>query len=177
MSEELADILNELGLQCYVPAFMNAGYDDWDAVGDMTESDFDALNIRLGDRRKLQREIARRQLWPENSPLPTPNELREFTLSLRDEVDEDSKNEMQQQEAEIVSSAQDTSPELVSSAESSKSSDSIPRLELNENGNGGEYAYSSTDQVADEQYLSAHDANSDDDITPRANENGAPLLE
>ena len=48
----------------------------------VTESGFDALNIRLGDRRKLQREIARRQLWPENSPLPTPDELRDFTLSL-----------------------------------------------------------------------------------------------
>jgi len=50
----------------------------------VTESDFEALNIRLGDRRKLQREIARRQLWPENSPLPTSDELRDFTNSLQD---------------------------------------------------------------------------------------------
>ena len=53
----------------------------------MTESNFNALNIRLGDRRKLQRELARRQLWPENSPLPNnPDELRAFThaLLLRD---------------------------------------------------------------------------------------------
>jgi len=50
----------------------------------VTENDFDAVGILLGDRRKLQREIARRQLWPDGSPLPTPDELAEFTQS-RDE--------------------------------------------------------------------------------------------
>jgi hypothetical protein len=193
MSEDLTDILNELGLEGYVAAFMNAGYHDWDAVGDMTESDFDALNIRLGDRRKLQREIARRQLWPENSPLPTPDELREFTLSLRDDADEDNKYGMQQQEAEVMSSARDvsfrcegieywinntlvnftqTSPELVSSSESPKSSDSIPILELDEDNDDEEYAHSSSGHEND-LYLSAQDVNSDDDITPRADVNGA----
>ena len=58
----------------------------------MTESDFDALEIRLGDRRKLQREIARRQSWPANSPLPTSDELREYTLSLQEDAAEVSKN-------------------------------------------------------------------------------------
>ena len=77
----------------------------------MTESDFDALGIRLGDRRKLQREIARRQLWPDGSPLPTPDELREFTLS-RDVTAEDFKNGVHHivSEAEVTTSAMTSSP-------------------------------------------------------------------
>jgi hypothetical protein len=34
MSEELKDDLIELGLQRYVTAIINAGYDDWDAVAE-----------------------------------------------------------------------------------------------------------------------------------------------
>ena len=104
MSEELKKDLIRLGLQRYVSAIISAGYNDWEAVEDMMESDFDALNIRLGDRRKLQREIARRQLWPENRPLPTLDELREFALSLRDATAEEGKNNFQHHALEALDS-------------------------------------------------------------------------
>lgn len=74
----------------------------------MAESDFDALDIRLGDRRKLQREIARRQLWPDGSPLPTPDELREHKISLQDSTNgEDIKNSAQHivSEAEVTTTS------------------------------------------------------------------------
>lgn len=80
----------------------------------MTESDFDALNIRLGDRRKLQREIARRQFWPENSPLPTPDELREFTLSLQDNDAEEAKNGFHHHISEALDSER-ISPDIAGS--------------------------------------------------------------
>ena len=38
MSEELKDSLIELGLQRYVLAIINAGYDNWDAVAESKSS-------------------------------------------------------------------------------------------------------------------------------------------
>ena len=38
MSEELREDLIELGLQRYVIALSNAGFDDWDAIGDSKSS-------------------------------------------------------------------------------------------------------------------------------------------
>lgn len=93
---------------------VNAGYDDWDAIGEMMECDFDALNIRLGDRRKLQRELARRQLWPENSPLPNPDELREFTHSLQDTDAEEAKNGFHQHVSKTLD-WEDISPDIAGS--------------------------------------------------------------
>jgi hypothetical protein len=36
----------------------NKGFDTWETILDITESDFDALGVKLGHRRKLQRKIA-----------------------------------------------------------------------------------------------------------------------
>jgi hypothetical protein len=77
----------------------------------VAESDFEALDIRLGDRRKLQREIARRQLWPENSPLPTSDELREYKLSLEDDAAEMSKNGYFHHQVSEALESEGTSPE------------------------------------------------------------------
>lgn len=55
---ELGDIFAELGLSFYLSDFVEQGFDSWDTILDITESDFDALGVKLGHRRKLQRRIA-----------------------------------------------------------------------------------------------------------------------
>ncbi|TQS35763.1 hypothetical protein Golomagni_03806 [Golovinomyces magnicellulatus] len=55
---ELEDILTELGLTQYLEDFIEQGFDSWQTVLDITESDFDALGVKLGHRRKIQRKIA-----------------------------------------------------------------------------------------------------------------------
>jgi hypothetical protein len=82
MTNELERILEELGLKQYLENCLTAGFDDWETLSNITESDLVNLNIRLGHRRKLQREIARRYLWPDDKPLPTPEELQQHAQSL-----------------------------------------------------------------------------------------------
>jgi len=192
MSEELKEHLVELGLQHYVSALLNAGYDTWDSIADITESDFEALNIRLGDRRKLQREIARRQFWPENYPLPSSDELREFTISLQDKVAEPFKNGYFQHHVSEAMETEANSPQIPGSlakgasalkdknegpasvAEISESSDTTPSLEPDP-------AITDEDKAFRESvpyHLSAiMDTESDDDPTPLAVESRAPLVE
>lgn len=55
---ELGPILSRLGLAQYFQSFIEEGFDTWETVLDITESDLDALNVKLGHRRRLQREIA-----------------------------------------------------------------------------------------------------------------------
>ncbi|KAK5272166.1 hypothetical protein LTR96_001796 [Exophiala xenobiotica] len=55
---ELAPHLERLGLEQYLDIFLSEGFDTWDTLTDIQESDFDALNVKLGHRRKLQRAIA-----------------------------------------------------------------------------------------------------------------------
>jgi len=55
---ELGDIFAELGITHYLNDFVEQGFDSWDTILDITESDFDALGVKLGHRRKLQRRIA-----------------------------------------------------------------------------------------------------------------------
>ncbi|CAD6446194.1 cf1a5bae-0fee-4dbb-be1b-32dcbcb8554c [Sclerotinia trifoliorum] len=66
---DLESILNKLGMQCYLHRFMNAGFDDWVVVKDITEKDMQVLGFQLGHIRKLQREIATSRGWPKNAPL------------------------------------------------------------------------------------------------------------
>lgn len=73
---DLESELSSLGLEEYVQDFQNAGYDSWDAVCEMSESDLECLDLRVGHRRKLQREIARRWGWPDAKPLPSDRELK-----------------------------------------------------------------------------------------------------
>ncbi|KAI8632564.1 hypothetical protein F5Y19DRAFT_472602 [Xylariaceae sp. FL1651] len=51
-------IFGELGISQYLGAFIDQGFDSWDTILDITESDLDALGVKLGHRRKLQRRIA-----------------------------------------------------------------------------------------------------------------------
>ncbi|KAL9123687.1 MAG: hypothetical protein Q9217_006907 [Psora testacea] len=55
---ELRPILARLGLEKYVDRFADEGFETWDTILDITESDLDALGVKLGHRRILQREIA-----------------------------------------------------------------------------------------------------------------------
>ncbi|KAJ6446244.1 High mobility group, superfamily [Purpureocillium lavendulum] len=58
MTRLLDDIFAELGLSRYLDAFVDQGFDTWDTILDIQESDLDALGVKLGHRRKLQRRIA-----------------------------------------------------------------------------------------------------------------------
>jgi hypothetical protein len=50
--------LSWLSMPQYLERFIQAGFDSWEIVMDITEEDLEALNVELGHRRKLQREIA-----------------------------------------------------------------------------------------------------------------------
>jgi hypothetical protein len=76
----LEAILNSLDLNDYLPACHRAGFHDWDTLASITEHDFDTLDMRLGDRRKLQREIASRLQWPADKRLPTVQELLDLKI-------------------------------------------------------------------------------------------------
>ncbi|POR32654.1 High mobility group protein 20A [Tolypocladium paradoxum] len=58
MTQGLDSIFAELGLTQYLDAFVDQGFDAWDTILDIQESDLDALGVKLGHRRKLQRRIA-----------------------------------------------------------------------------------------------------------------------
>ncbi|KAF5027671.1 hypothetical protein F66182_232 [Fusarium sp. NRRL 66182] len=58
MSSDLGRIFAELGLSQYLGTFIEQGFDEWDIILDIQESDLDALGVKLGHRRKLQRRIA-----------------------------------------------------------------------------------------------------------------------
>jgi hypothetical protein len=58
MAQSLEEVFEELGLSQYLDAFVDQGFDSWDTILDVTESDLDALGVKLGHRRKLQRRIA-----------------------------------------------------------------------------------------------------------------------
>ncbi|KAK7226071.1 hypothetical protein V2G26_014074 [Clonostachys chloroleuca] len=58
MTHHLESTFRELGLAQYLDAFVDQGFDTWDTILDIQESDLDALGVKLGHRRKLQRRIA-----------------------------------------------------------------------------------------------------------------------
>jgi hypothetical protein len=68
---ELETVLAELGMSHYLNDFIEQGFDSWDAILDIAESDFDALLVKLGHRRKLQRKIASWMGLPSNQVLPS----------------------------------------------------------------------------------------------------------
>ncbi|KAK8088850.1 hypothetical protein PG997_003811 [Apiospora hydei] len=56
---QLEQIFGELGISHYLETFLDQGFDTWETILDITESDLDALGVKLGHRRKkLQRRIA-----------------------------------------------------------------------------------------------------------------------
>ncbi|KAG6020679.1 hypothetical protein E4U41_002766 [Claviceps citrina] len=51
MTRELDGIFADLGLSQYLEAFVDQGFDAWDIILDIQESDLDALGVKLGHRR------------------------------------------------------------------------------------------------------------------------------
>jgi hypothetical protein len=60
MDTEFRQTFVRLGLGQYLPIFVGSGFSDWHLLCNITESDFTILGVKLGYRRKIQREIARR---------------------------------------------------------------------------------------------------------------------
>jgi len=83
MVAELQRALTELGLEQYLPNCLRAGIQNWQSLTTITEAELAALGVRIGHRRKLQRAIARGHLWPDNRPLPTPEQLQQHRQNLR----------------------------------------------------------------------------------------------
>lgn len=55
---ELETVLSSLGMGQYYPSLVNAGFDTWGTLLDITEDDLDSLAVQRGHRRRLQQEIA-----------------------------------------------------------------------------------------------------------------------
>ena len=51
MASQLETIFGELGISQYLHAFVDQGFDTWETILDITESDLDALGVKLGHRR------------------------------------------------------------------------------------------------------------------------------
>ncbi|KAL8764344.1 MAG: hypothetical protein Q9184_000049 [Pyrenodesmia sp. 2 TL-2023] len=84
---DLGSIFVRLGLAQYLDQFLDEGFETWETVLDITESDLDALGVKLGHRRRLQREIANaRGINLDDIPsLPTRNAAqREVQLDAGD---------------------------------------------------------------------------------------------
>ena len=50
--------LSGLGLSQYLDCLVQVGFDSWETLMEITEQDLESLNVKLGHRRKLQRQIA-----------------------------------------------------------------------------------------------------------------------
>lgn len=55
---DLEVTLTWLGMSQYLESFLQAGFDSWETVLEITEEDLETLGVEIGHRRKLQREIA-----------------------------------------------------------------------------------------------------------------------
>ncbi|KAL1880511.1 hypothetical protein VTK73DRAFT_5711 [Phialemonium thermophilum] len=79
MTQPLENIFRELGISQYLDAFLDQGFDSWDTILDITESDLDVLGVKLGHRRKLQRRIANfRGIAPDASLVsPAPSTVED----------------------------------------------------------------------------------------------------
>jgi hypothetical protein len=66
---DLRVTLKELGLHEYESRLFEHGFDMWNNLANMNETDMEALGIKLGHRRGIQRENARRLGHSANEPL------------------------------------------------------------------------------------------------------------
>ncbi len=82
-------VLERIGLQRYSERFDEEGFGRWDALMDVTEEDLIAMDVRRGERRILQREIASARGLPLLNYLPP-------TRSTANSMDEQEQGEEQQ---------------------------------------------------------------------------------
>ncbi|KAK3988126.1 hypothetical protein QBC44DRAFT_371452 [Cladorrhinum sp. PSN332] len=85
MPQLLASVFGELGIAQYLSAFIDQGFDTWDTILDITESDLDALGVKLGHRRKLQRRIANSRGIAADASLVSPTQPSIEELRLQDQ--------------------------------------------------------------------------------------------
>jgi hypothetical protein len=64
--------LSHLGLGEYFEVLVSHGFDTWDSLTDISEETMAELGVRIGHRRKLQREIASYRGQPRTQPLFSP---------------------------------------------------------------------------------------------------------
>ncbi|PVH93530.1 hypothetical protein DM02DRAFT_619220 [Periconia macrospinosa] len=74
MDNQLCDHLQRLGLAQYVTVLQENGYKSWTQLGTIREGDFDHLGFKLGHRRRLQRQIATMNGYPQSEAL-LPDEI------------------------------------------------------------------------------------------------------
>ncbi|KAL2199255.1 hypothetical protein P885DRAFT_30678 [Corynascus similis CBS 632.67] len=86
MSQSLEVIFGELGISQYLDAFLEQGFDAWETILDITESDLDALGVKLGHRRKLQRRIANSRGIAPDASLVSPTQAAVEDLKLHDGI-------------------------------------------------------------------------------------------
>ncbi|KAL2165163.1 hypothetical protein VTH06DRAFT_459 [Thermothelomyces fergusii] len=86
MAQSLEAIFGELGISQYLDAFLEQGFDTWETILDITESDLDALGVKLGHRRKLQRRIANSRGIAPDAALVSPTQAAIEDLKLQDGV-------------------------------------------------------------------------------------------
>lgn len=72
MTHDLESVFAELGISQYLATFVDQGFDTWETILDITESDLDALGVKLGHRRKLQRRIANSRGHAPSASLVSP---------------------------------------------------------------------------------------------------------
>jgi hypothetical protein len=73
-TNELETIFADLGMSRYLGDFVEQGWDTSETVLNITESDFDALGVKLGHRRRLQRKIRTTGLFSDRaSAWPSPD--------------------------------------------------------------------------------------------------------
>ena len=70
----LTEIFAELGISQYLQDFIDQGFDTWETILDIKESDFDVLGVKLGYRRKLQRKIANTRGISADRALESPSQ-------------------------------------------------------------------------------------------------------
>lgn len=84
MPQLLVIVFAELGLGQYLEVFLDQGFDTWETILDITESDLDALGVKLGHRRKLQRRIANTRGVASDASLVSPTQPSIEDLRLQD---------------------------------------------------------------------------------------------
>ncbi|KAK4196380.1 hypothetical protein QBC40DRAFT_9736 [Triangularia verruculosa] len=84
MTQLLSSVFGELGLAQYLDAFLEQGFDTWETILDITESDLDTLGVKLGHRRKLQRRIANTRGIAPDASLVSPTQPSIEDLRLQD---------------------------------------------------------------------------------------------
>ncbi|KAK4181620.1 hypothetical protein QBC36DRAFT_66537 [Triangularia setosa] len=84
MTQLLSTVFGELGLAQYLDAFIEQGFDTWETILDITESDLDTLGVKLGHRRKLQRRIANTRGIAPDVSLVSPTQPSIEDLRLQD---------------------------------------------------------------------------------------------